>query len=98
MNILVTGGNGFVGQAVCQSLTDAGHTVRATVSDPSRLSQLPIQLRSRCSWLAMGDQGSQLRAIEALAGIGVVVHLASRVHVMHETAANPLAEFKKVNA
>jgi nucleoside-diphosphate-sugar epimerase len=33
----------------------------------------------------------------ALAGIDVVVHLAARVHVMRDTAADPEAEFRKAN-
>ncbi len=33
----------------------------------------------------------------ALAGISAVVHLADRVHVMADTAANPLVEFRRVN-
>ena len=34
---------------------------------------------------------------EALRGVDVVIHLAARVHVMKDTAADPLAEFLKVN-
>jgi UDP-glucose 4-epimerase len=33
----------------------------------------------------------------ALAGADAVIHLAGRAHVMHETAADPLAEFRSVN-
>ncbi len=33
----------------------------------------------------------------ALAGADMVVHLAARVHVMQETAANPLTEFRRAN-
>jgi nucleoside-diphosphate-sugar epimerase len=33
----------------------------------------------------------------ALQGVDVVVHLAARVHVMQEQAADPLAEFRRVN-
>lgn len=34
---------------------------------------------------------------DALRGVNVVIHLAARVHVMSDTAADPLAEFLKVN-
>jgi nucleoside-diphosphate-sugar epimerase len=34
----------------------------------------------------------------ALPGADAVVHLAARVHVMHEAAADPLAEYRRVNA
>jgi len=33
----------------------------------------------------------------AVAGASAVVHLAARVHVMHDTAADPLAAFRRVN-
>lgn len=34
---------------------------------------------------------------EALQGIDTVIHLAARVHVMHDNSENPLEEFRKVN-
>jgi UDP-glucose 4-epimerase len=34
---------------------------------------------------------------DALVGVDVVVHAAARVHVMDETASDPLAEFRKAN-
>jgi nucleoside-diphosphate-sugar epimerase len=33
----------------------------------------------------------------ALSGVSVIVHLAARVHVMHDSSADPLAEFRRVN-
>jgi nucleoside-diphosphate-sugar epimerase len=35
--------------------------------------------------------------MSALDGVGAVIHLAARVHVMHERAGDPLAEFRAVN-
>ncbi len=32
-----------------------------------------------------------------LAGVDVVIHLAARAHVMHDRAADPLSEFRRVN-
>ena len=34
---------------------------------------------------------------QSLADVSTVVHLAARVHVMHDSAADPLAEFRAVN-
>ncbi|MDP2106119.1 MAG: NAD-dependent epimerase/dehydratase family protein, partial [Desulfobulbaceae bacterium] len=34
---------------------------------------------------------------DAMRDVGVVIHLAARVHVMHENVKNPLEEFRKVN-
>jgi len=34
---------------------------------------------------------------EALSGVDVVVHMAARVHIMHDDASDPLTEFRKIN-
>ena len=34
---------------------------------------------------------------QALVGVDVIVHTAARVHVMNESAADPLTEFRRVN-
>ena len=47
--------------------------------------------------VAVGDIDGRTDWSRALAGMEAVVHLAARVHVMHERAADPLAEFRKVN-
>jgi len=47
---------------------------------------------------AVGDIGPQTDWRAALDGIDVVVHLAARAHVLRETAADPRAEFMRVNA
>ena len=53
---------------------------------------------------ALGGRGAALsirseRASwpSALQGIDCVVHLAARVHLMHDAAADPMAEYRKVN-
>ncbi|HRZ09643.1 MAG TPA: NAD-dependent epimerase/dehydratase family protein [Gemmatimonadales bacterium] len=45
----------------------------------------------------VGDLGPSTDWREALAGCGAVVHLAARVHVMSDGAADPLAEYRRVN-
>jgi nucleoside-diphosphate-sugar epimerase len=47
--------------------------------------------------VAIGDIGAATSWAEAVAGCDVVVHLAARVHVMHETAADPATLFDAVN-
>lgn len=95
--VLVTGGNGFLGRFVCRALVEAGHEVRATVRDPATLDRSRPELKSGCSWIVTRDLAGDFDAQEALAGIQVVVHLAARAHVLHETAPDPLAEFQRVN-
>ena len=71
MTLLITGGTGFVGQALVK-----------------RLDELPVRLATRLDFMKWE---------EALVGITAVVHLAARVHVMQDTAADPLTAFRSVN-
>ncbi len=45
----------------------------------------------------VGDIGPETDWTPVLAGVDAVVHLAARVHRMRDTAADPLAEFRRVN-
>jgi nucleoside-diphosphate-sugar epimerase len=94
LNVLVTGANGFVGAVLCKSLVLHGHRVRGVVRNlqaGGALMQAGVEMAS------VGDIESQANWSAALAGIDAVIHLAARVHVMEETAADPLAEFRRVN-
>lgn len=85
--ILVTGANGFVGRALCRDLTARGLPVRAAVRLQGTLDGA----------VAVGDLAESTDWSKALDGVEVVVHLAARVHVMHETLSDPLAAFRTVN-
>lgn len=88
-SVLVTGANGFVGSYLCPLLESR----EFRVSRASR--QLPLDSPHR--WVGTGDIGSNTDWMPALDGVEVVVHLAARVHVMHDTAVNPLDAFRQVN-
>jgi len=89
LRVAVTGAGGFVGTALCRRLVADGHTVVAV----SRAAAPPAgTLMGRISGL---DDAAGLRA--AFDGADAVVHLAARVHVMAETAPDPLSEFQRVN-
>jgi len=45
----------------------------------------------------LGDLSSVTDHTVALQGVDVVIHLAARAHIMHDTASDPLAEFRKIN-
>ena len=49
------------------------------------------------STFAVGDIGPDTDWSAALDGVTSVVHLAARAHVMHDTVADPLAEYRRVN-
>lgn len=92
LRILVTGANGFVGRAVVAELRRQGHRVTGAIRDVRALAAC-----GECRYVGIGDIGAATDWREALAGVDVVVHLAARVHVMREAAADPLAEFRATN-
>jgi len=91
--ILVTGANGFVGAALCERLTEQGIEARAAVRavGSARNRSLDTQI------VAVGDIHADTNWTAALTGVTHVVHLAARVHVMQETARDPLQIFRTVN-
>ena len=91
MKLLVTGATGFVGSALSQSLDAQRNCVVAGVRvRSSKLSSGIIQV-------SVGDLLPDTDWSGALDGVDVVVHLAARVHIMQDVAADPLAEFRRVN-
>ncbi|KLU27751.1 NAD-dependent dehydratase [Caballeronia mineralivorans PML1(12)] len=86
MRIAVTGANGFVGRATCAALADAGHDVTALVRRPSN------GIVGAYEHVIADDNFASL-AVDADA----FVLLAARVHVMRDTSADPLAEYRRIN-
>jgi nucleoside-diphosphate-sugar epimerase len=94
VNILVTGANGFVGETLCKLLIQRGHRVRGAVRNPQSAGALA---NAGAETAVAGNVDDQTDWSAALAGMDSVIHLAARVHVMEENAADPLAEFRRVN-
>ena len=88
--ILVTGANGFVGRALCVEAVVRGMQVRGGVRHQC---DLPAGIER----LIVGEINENTNWQRALNGCDVLVHLAARVHVMRESAKNPLEEFRRVN-
>ncbi|HET9725951.1 MAG TPA: NAD-dependent epimerase/dehydratase family protein, partial [Gemmatimonadales bacterium] len=86
--VLVTGANGFIGRALCETLVARGLGVRAAVRSPAAV---PGEVRT------IGEIGPATEWRRVLAHVDTVVHLAARVHVARETAADPLAAYRAVN-
>jgi len=87
MKLLVTGATGFVGTALRARLAASGHEAVPAVRGQSGLPHEVVvgNLDASTDWRA------------ALAGCDVVVHLAARVHVMDDTAQDPLALYRVTN-
>jgi nucleoside-diphosphate-sugar epimerase len=91
-HVLVTGANGFVGKNLCNALENNGFSVHTAVRKPDRDKQSDSYDEH-----VIGDIDKHTNWNESLQGIDCVVHLAARVHVMHETVADPLEVFRAVN-
>jgi nucleoside-diphosphate-sugar epimerase len=89
--ILVTGASGFVGSATCASLVAQGLEVVGAVR------QLPARPLAGVDYRIVGDLDADPDWRAALAGVEGVIHCAARVHVMRETADDPLAAFRSAN-
>ena len=87
--VLVTGAAGFVGTPLCRRLGESGFRVRRAVrtAEPG----------AAVDTVAVGDIGPDTDWRAALADVQCVIHLAARTHVLHETATDPLAEYRRVN-
>ena len=90
MRFLITGASGFVGRPLCKELFNRGYWVRAAMRSHGQLSAAGETVT-----VGAVDGGTDWSA--ALSGVETVIHLAARVHVMKDSAADPLAEFLKVN-
>jgi len=85
--VLVTGATGFVGRALCERLTTAGHKVIPAVRCRSGLPNEVL----------IGEIGASTDWGMALAGCDVVVHLAARVHMMRGGVHDSLASYREIN-
>jgi len=90
MSILITGANGFIGQALCKHLEEQAVKVIRAVRHKDVLSDLTVKV---------GEIGPDTDWQTILADVNpqVVIHLAARVHVMRDQSKDALAEFRQVN-
>jgi nucleoside-diphosphate-sugar epimerase len=89
--MLVTGANGFVGRGVLSAAARRGIPVRGAVRRPP---DSPVQGTTYRA-------GLEIEAVDgwaaALADVDVIVHAAARVHRLKDEAADPLAEYRRIN-
>ena len=93
MKIAVTGANGFVGHSLVRQLAVNNHQLLAYVRQPGDFVRLDRTTTVAAPKL---DPHSDWQFRHEL-GIDVLVHLAARAHVLKDTSADPLTEFRKVN-
>ncbi len=91
MKVLVTGASGFVGRATCVWLVAQGLEVAGAVR------QLPTRPLAGVDYRIVAGLDAATDWRPALAGVEGIIHCAARVHVMRETADDPLAAFISSN-
>ena len=92
---MVTGTNGFVGRALYDHLLRKGHACIPAVRVSSGLAHEIVvgDLDVNTDWWAAFNRAPPFGG----RGVGAVVHLAARVHVMDETAQDQLALYRATN-
>ncbi len=88
--ILLTGSTGFVGEVVYSILQRQGEYVRVVLRPGSFFTE-------GADVVAVKTIDGDTDWEEALSFVDVVIHLAARVHIMDDTARDPLIEYRKVN-
>lgn len=86
-SVFVTGANGFIGQAVANSIEEAGMRVRRAVRKNHHTPDV---------W-PCPDLDEFANWSDGLRNIDCVIHCAARVHQMQDDASDPLATFRTVN-
>ncbi|WP_217540426.1 UDP-glucose 4-epimerase family protein [Vibrio metschnikovii] len=87
MTILVTGASGFIGSKLLEQLPADGTLSLGRDQPEGRPSEKFFRL----------EINNDTDYSAALSGVGVVIHLAARVHVMNDVVSNPLEEYREVN-
>ncbi|MDQ0739335.1 NAD-dependent epimerase/dehydratase family protein [Pseudomonas sp. W4I3] len=89
--ILLTGGTGFVGRPLLESLVTAGYPF---VNVTRRDSALVLPGVQTCVIPTLSGDNNWSASLQ---GVEVVIHSAGRAHIMNETHSNPLQAFREVN-
>jgi len=91
--VLITGANGLIGRFLGHYLLENDCQLVHALRSPNSIQQ--ALAAGQLQYIGNIDAGTDWS--QALKNVDIVVHLAARVHVMEETAANPLLAFEKTN-
>ncbi|ACF42880.1 UDP-glucose 4-epimerase family protein [Pelodictyon phaeoclathratiforme] len=94
MNVWLTGSTGFLGTSLVKQLILQNVKFVAVLLDEKDVARLPS---SEIEWVIVPPLSNSANYQNTLNDVDVVVHLAARVHVMRDEAADPLTEFRRVN-
>jgi nucleoside-diphosphate-sugar epimerase len=92
-SIFITGATGFVGSALIKRLLRENVQITAAVLTGADAGHLSAEAR-RITVEPLSESSDYTAVLRQ---VDIVIHLAARVHIMQDTAADPLQEFRKVN-
>lgn len=93
LHLLVTGATGFVGCALVRRLLKDNARVTAAILEGEDASHLPADVER----VVVAPLSGESDYWPVLKQVDILIHLAARVHIMLDTAADPLQEFRQVN-
>ena len=88
MTMLVTGASGFVGRALTARLVAEGRAIRVAARRRGEYNAPTV---------VIGDLAGDVDWSEAVEGVGTVVHLAGRAHILGREARSDSSSFLRVN-
>ena len=91
--LLITGCSGFIGRALSNRCIAEGRSVKGGARSVYKFGRLPKGVTS----VIVPDLGPQTDWSEALEGVSEVVHLAARVHALHESGPKSREEYFRIN-
>ncbi len=96
--VLVTGANGFIGNALCKRLLAEGLIINA-VTRKKRASLYVDQTNdpNQINHIEVDDISGTIDWRDALKNVDIIVHLAARVHMMSENQQSSLNDYRRVN-
>lgn len=95
--ILVTGADGFVGRYVCRRLIASKFIPVAGVRDLDKWAEFQQAVPGLYEYSLLGDLRESKNLCFRLENVSAIIHLAARVHIMRESANDPLQEYRRVN-
>ena len=91
--VFITGATGFIGRVLCVKMLEKGWRVKGAFRKESAISSLPAGVEG----VYLGFIENNVFSESCFAGVDTVIHLAARVHIMGDPAADSLDAFRKIN-
>jgi nucleoside-diphosphate-sugar epimerase len=90
MRILVTGGSGFIGRAVCERMTSGEFDIIPVVRSPGKAA-------SASNYIVVPDIRPDTAWQEHLKRVDLIIHTAARVHAVNDEATDKLGGYRHTN-